>query len=121
MHPDPSGELPLKSDTFGRILLVHEGERMFVRRDLSAAPWLLRGVAWWLARREALALRQLDGMARTPRLLGWNGRQLDRSYLAGDAMYQRPPRGDLAYFRAARRLLQQLHRRGVAHNDLAKE
>ena len=36
-------------------------------------------------------------------------------------MYQRPPRGDLAYFRAARRLLQQLHRRGIAHNDLAKE
>src|SRR3546814_3416037 len=36
-------------------------------------------------------------------------------------MYQRPPHGDLAYFRAARRLLQGLHRRGVAHNDLAKE
>jgi len=36
-------------------------------------------------------------------------------------MYQRPPRGDLAYFRTARRLLQQLHRRGIAHNDLAKE
>ncbi|WP_039956640.1 protein kinase family protein, partial [Xanthomonas graminis] len=52
---------------------------------------------------------------------GWDGTFLDRSYLAGDAMYQRPPRGDLAYFRAARRLLQQVHRRGVAHNDLAKE
>src|SRR3546814_19535541 len=36
-------------------------------------------------------------------------------------MYQRPPHGDIAYFRAARRLLQGLHRRGVAHNDLAKE
>ena len=121
MSDEPAGNLPLKSDTFGRILLIRDADRLFVRRDLSAAPWLLRGVAWWLARREALALRQLDGLARTPRLLHWDGRHLDRSYLAGDAMYQRPPRGDLAYFRRARRLLQQLHRRGVAHNDLAKE
>ncbi|QNH15731.1 serine/threonine protein kinase [Xanthomonas sp. SS] len=115
----------LKSDSFGRILLVREaeghGERVFVRRDLTAAPWWLRLPAWWLARREALALRQLAGMAATPQLRGWDGTFLDRSYLAGDAMYQRPPRGDLAYFRAARRLLQQVHRRGVAHNDLAKE
>ncbi len=121
MSDEPAGNLPLKSDTFGRILLIRDADRLFVRRDLSAAPWLLRGVAWWLARREALALRQLDDLARTPRLLHWDGRHLDRSYLAGDAMYQRPPRGDLAYFRRARRLLQQLHRRGVAHNDLAKE
>src|SRR3546814_2589131 len=56
-----------------------------------------------------------------PQLLGWDGRILDRSYLDGAAMYQRPPHGDLAYFRAARRLLQGLHRRGVAHNYLAKE
>ncbi|KLD79210.1 serine/threonine protein kinase [Xanthomonas hyacinthi] len=115
----------LKSDSFGRILLVREadghGQRVFVRRDLSAAPWWLRLPAWWLARREARALRQLAGMAATPQLRGWDGTFLDRSYLAGDAMYQRPPRGDLAYFRAARRLLQQVHRCGVAHNDLAKE
>ncbi|CTP91953.1 serine/threonine protein kinase [Xanthomonas translucens pv. poae] len=115
----------LKADSFGRILLVREadghGQRVFVRRDLTAAPWWLRLPAWWLARREALALRQLAGMAATPQLRGWDGTFLDRSYLAGDAMYQRPPRGDLAYFRAARRLLQQVHRRGVAHNDLAKE
>ncbi len=56
-----------------------------------------------------------------PQLLAWNGHHLDRSFMAGDAMYQRPPRGDLAWFRSARRLLQQLHRNGVAHNDLAKE
>jgi hypothetical protein len=46
---------------------------------------------------------------------------LDRSYMEGAAMYQRPPTGDVVYFRRARRLLQCLHRRGVAHNDLAKE
>ncbi|MNV49370.1 serine/threonine protein kinase [compost metagenome] len=41
--------------------------------------------------------------------------------MEGAAMYQRPPHGDLAYFRAARRLLQRVHRHGIAHNDLAKE
>ena len=93
----------------------------FVRRDLAHVPLWLRLPAWWLARREALALRQVAGMADVPQLLDWTGRRLDRSYMEGAAMYQRPPRGDLAYFRAARRLLQQLHRRGIAHNDLAKE
>ena len=96
-------------------------EGPFVRRDLAHVPLWLRLPAWWLARREALALRQVAGMADVPQLLDWTGRRLDRSYMEGAAMYQRPPHGDLAYFRAARRLLQQLHRRGIAHNDLAKE
>lgn len=111
----------LKSDSFGRILLVRQGDERFVRRDLTATPWWLRVPAWWLARREARALQQLGDMPATPRLLRWDGRWLDRSFMAGDAMYQRPPHGDVAYFHAARRLLQQLHRRGIAHNDLAKE
>lgn len=117
----PPAAQALKADTFGRILLVREAGRVFVRRDLTASPWWLRVPAWYLARREARALRQLDGMPATPRLLGWDGTYLDRSFLDGEAMYLRPPRGDVAYFHAARRLLQQLHRRGVAHNDLAKE
>ncbi|MDQ3206175.1 MAG: phosphotransferase [Pseudomonadota bacterium] len=111
----------LKADSFGRILLMRGDSGMFVRRDLAYVPMWLRGPAWWLARREARALRQLGGLEATPQLLSWNGRQLDRSYMDGSAMYQRPPHGDLAYFRSARRLLQRLHRRGLAHNDLAKE
>ena len=111
----------LKADSFGRIALMRDDGGVFVRRDLRHVPPWLRLPAWWLARREANALRRIDGMPATPRLLRWDGRVLDRSYMAGDAMYQRPPRGDVAYFRQACRLLQALHRRGVAHNDLAKE
>jgi hypothetical protein len=111
----------LKADSFGRIALMRDERGEFVRRDLSHVPLWLRLPAWWLARREANALRRIDGMPATPRLLRWDGRVLDRSYMAGAAMYQRPPRGDVAYFRKARHLLQVLHRRGVAHNDLAKE
>jgi len=111
----------LKADSFGRIALMDGPQGLFVRRDLSATPWWLRLPAWRLARREALALQAIAGQPATPQLLRWDGVRLDRSYMAGDAMYQRPPRGDVAYFRAARQLLQQIHRRGVAHNDLAKE
>jgi RIO-like serine/threonine protein kinase len=111
----------LKADSFGRIALMRGDDGMFVRRDLRHVPLWLRLPAWWLARREALALRCIAGMVATPQLLRWDGRVLDRSYMAGDAMYQRPPHGDVAYFQNARRLLQMLHRRGVAHNDLAKE
>jgi RIO-like serine/threonine protein kinase len=111
----------LKADGFGRIALVRDARGVFVRRDLAASPWWLRLPAWRLARREARALYKLQGQPATPQLLGWDGRFLDRSYLEGAAMYRRPPRGDVAYFHAARRLLLQVHRRGVAHNDLAKE
>ena len=111
----------LKADSFGRIALMRGDDGLFVRRDLGHVPGWLRLPAWWLARREARALRQVDGMAAVPQLLRWDGRRLDRSYMDGAAMYQRPPHGDLAYFRRARRLLQGLHRRGLAHNDLAKE
>lgn len=113
--------LALKADSFGRIALMRDGDETFVRRDLRHVPLWLRLPAWWLARREALGLRAVAGLDAVPRLLGWDGSRLDRSYMSGAAMYQRPPRGDVAYFHAARRLLQRVHRQGVAHNDLAKE
>lgn len=116
----------LKADSFGRIALMRDASGLFVRRDLAHVPLWLRLPAWYLARREARALQRVDGVLfngrpATPQLLRWDGRRLDRSYMEGAAMYQCPPRGDLEYFRQARRLLQKLHRRGLAHNDLAKE
>lgn len=119
---DPPVEVaPLKADSFGRIALMRDGGGTFVRRDLRHVPLWLRLPAWLLARREARALEAVRGLPAVPQLLRWDGRCLDRSYMAGAAMYQRPPHGDLAYFRRARRQLQALHRRGLAHNDLAKE
>lgn len=111
----------LKADSFGRIALMRGASGLFVRRDLAHVPLWLRLPAWWLARREARGLRRVLGQDAVPQLLAWDGRRLDRSYLDGAAMYQRPPRGDRAYFRLARRRLQALHRCGLAHNDLAKE
>ena len=119
--PDPVEVAALKADSFGRIALMRQGAREFVRRDLAHVPLWLRLPAWWLARREARGLQAVAGLDAVPQLLRWGRRRLDRSYMSGAAMYQRPPRGDRAYFREARRLLQRLHRRGLAHNDLAKE
>src|SRR3546814_20606531 len=94
---------------------------VFGRRDLRHVPWWLRLPAWWLARREARGLRRAEGLDAMPQLLGWDGRILDRSYLDAAEVYQGPPHGDLAFYRAARRLLQGLQRRGVAHHALSME
>ena len=66
--PAPATET-LKSDSFGRILLVREPGREAIRRDWSAAPWWARPLARTLARREARALRRIAGLPATPVLL----------------------------------------------------
>ena len=122
MQQIPAVEIQaLKADSFGRIALMRDAAGLFVRRDLRYVPAWLRLPAWWLARREARALRRIAGTPAMPELLRWDGRVLDRSYLEGAPMYERPPHGDRRYFRDAHRLLRQLHRRGLVHNDLAKE
>jgi predicted Ser/Thr protein kinase len=63
---------------------------------------------------------RLDSLPGTPRLLGSDSRSLHREWIEGRPMQiARPHNPD--YFREARRLVAALHRRGVAHNDLAKE
>jgi RIO-like serine/threonine protein kinase len=55
-----------------------------------------------------------------PRVLAASRDTVRREYLVGAPMQLAQPR-DGAYFKAALQLLRRLHRRGVAHNDLAKE
>jgi RIO-like serine/threonine protein kinase len=89
-------------------------------RDAQRAPWWLRPLARSLVAREARALRALSGVQGVPALLGVDGSRLLRSYLPGEPMQVAGPR-DPGYFRRALRLLRQVHQRGVAHNDLARE
>ena len=110
----------LKLDTFGDIRRVARDGHDTIRRDTRSATFGLRHLARWAARREARALERLDGLEGVPRLLGFDGRVLERSYIAGQPMQEAQPR-DVAYFRAAHALLRELRRRGVVHNDLAKE
>jgi RIO-like serine/threonine protein kinase len=110
----------LKSDALGRIEIVRDGERCWIRRDTRAARFGLRWFAARAAAREARVLRALEGIDGVPQLLAWSGGILDRSYMEGAPMQRAQPR-DPRYYRAAHRLLKQLRARGVAHNDLAKE
>jgi RIO-like serine/threonine protein kinase len=91
-----------------------------VCRDIVLARRWLRPIARRLACREVRALNQLAGLAGVPALLGWDGRRIVRSFLPGEPLHVARP-VDAAYFRKALRLLRQVHARGIAHNDLAKE
>jgi hypothetical protein len=110
----------LKSDLFGTVWRGEAGGRDFVQRDTSGARWWTAWLARSLCRREARALARLDGLPGTPRLLQADRRTLRREWIEGKPMQLARPQ-DPAYFRAARALLARLHRRGIAHNDLAKE
>jgi hypothetical protein len=111
----------LKQDLFGRIVkLENPGATALIMRDLEPArPWL-RWLARHLARRETRALMQLTDIEGVPRIVRAERNLTLRTWIAGRPMQIAKPR-DPAYFRAAMRLLRQLHRRGVVHNDLAKE
>lgn len=114
------GERLLKADELGRVALCRYEGRWAICRDIGAARWWARGFARRAAAREARALERLAGLEGVPCLLAWDGRRLWRSYIAGRPMQEAAPR-DPAYYREALRLLAQLHRRDVVHNDLAKE
>lgn len=115
----------LKKDPLGAVCIVQRPHaaapfELCVRRDIAAArPWL-RPLARRLARREAKALEAAAGLRGVPPLLGADGRSLLRGYVYGRPMHEaRPATAD--YFKSGLRLLVALHRRGIAHNDLAKE
>ena len=111
-------EIVLKRDTFGTIRF-DIGNRRIVRTMADAAPFA-RGIARRLARREAAALRQLDGKLSCPALIETTDEQLTRSFLPGQPLYcAQFDSGE--FFRDALRQLRVMHACGVAHNDLAKE
>lgn len=110
----------LKKDLFGEIRLYGRGRNAVVQRDVRPAAPLIRWLARRLMRREARALAVLEGLPGIPSLERAERDEMTRSYLPGRPLHQARPT-EAAYFRASSRLLRQLHRRGIVHNDLAKE
>ena len=90
-----------------------------VERDTRTARWGLRTVARRLAAREARVLAVLSRIPDVPKLAGWDGRCLRRSWLDGIPLQAAKPL-DRAYFREALRLVRRMHAFGIAHNDLAQ-
>ena len=112
-----------KRDLFGtlRRRAVAQGSATVecAERDTTTAA---RGLGWLarrLAAREARALVALRDLPRVPRLVGWNGRELQRSWLPGSPLHRAEPPAR-AYFRDALTLVRRMHAAGVVHNDLAK-
>ena len=110
----------LKKDIFGRTDLFQSGDDLIVRRDARAASSSIKWIARRLLAREARALAVLDGTPGIPLLLRVDRETLDRSYIEGLPMQEGRP-SDPRYFRTAARLLRQIHRQNIVHNDLAKE
>jgi RIO-like serine/threonine protein kinase len=110
----------LKKDLFGEVRLESDGSGRRIVRDSGSAALPLRWLAHGLMRREARALVALEGLEGVPGLIRLERHRLEREYLDGEPMHRARPH-DPDFFRRARRLLWQLHARGVVHNDLAKE
>lgn len=110
----------LKSDELGHVLLADYRGQRAICRDIGPARWWARPFARRAAAREARVLARLAGLPGVPELLFWDGRRLWRSYIEAAPMQEAMPRGR-DYYRDAMRLLAQLHRHDVVHNDLAKE
>ena len=110
---------PLKTDVFGTVSRIGD---TVVRDARAARPWA-RWLALRLMRREHRALTRLalkQGTEGIPRVLHLAPGVLTRSWIEGAPMQIAKPR-DAAYFRAASKLIRQLHAANVIHNDLAKE
>lgn len=100
-------------------MLESGGERRILRSAVRARYWA-RWLAQIMLRRESRALLALHDIHGVPQLLSAGKNELSRTYIPGVAMQTGRP-SDPTYFVEAARLLRRMHRRGVAHNDLAKE
>lgn len=123
--PRFEGTRLLKRDLFGSVergvwTPLNAAPIDAVRRDTSAARWWTRSIARRLLRRERRALEALRGLSGTPSLLHATQQELVRTWISGSPLQLAGP-PSLAWHADARRLISRVHRRGIVHNDLAKE
>ncbi|MEO0773570.1 MAG: phosphotransferase, partial [Pseudomonadota bacterium] len=90
-----------------------------VLRRLDRVPGYAKPLAWWLARREIQGLKAVQGIEGCPVLVRVDKTGLLRSWTQGTPLQLAKP-ADAAWYRDARRLLRQMRRAGVTHNDIAK-
>lgn len=98
-----------------------DGEVEAVLRRIDEVPWWSFLLARHLFMREREALAAAGALGVAPRLCFAGRRVLVRGWIEGVALHLAKPYGDSAYFRSAKTVLRKLHRRGICHNDLAKE
>ncbi len=111
-----------KRDIFSETIsghLVGSPDEKLVLRKLDNVPWYARPISGYLARKESRALRAVEGIEGTPRLLRADRVGLLRSWSMGMPLQlAKPTHGE--WYRDAKRLLREMRRAGVTHNDIAK-
>ena len=90
-----------------------------VLRKLDGVPLYARPIAWFLARKEIKGLRAVQGIDGTPVLVRVDKTGLLRSWTQGTPLQLAKPT-DANWYRDAKRLLREMRRAGVTHNDIAK-
>ncbi|MEM6578912.1 MAG: serine/threonine protein kinase [Pseudomonadota bacterium] len=123
--PDQARFVPAtlqKRDIFSETISGHlEGNPDFpvVLRSLKNVPFYARPLASWLARRERRALAAVSGIEGCPALIHADRDGLLREWTVGTPLQLAQPK-EAAFYEDARRLLRQMRRAGVTHNDIAK-
>jgi len=115
-------ETVLKRDVFSETISGHLAEDptcKVVLRKLDQVPWWAKPLAWFLARKEIRGLRAVSGIEGVPELLRVDKVGLLRSWSHGTPLQLARP-SEAKWFRDAKRLLREMRRRGVTHNDIAK-
>ncbi len=90
-----------------------------VLRKLDGVPFYARPIAWFLARKEIKGLRAVQGIEGTPVLVRVDKTGLLRSWTQGTPLQLAKPT-NASWYKDAKRLLRQMRRAGVTHNDIAK-
>lgn len=111
-----------KRDIFSETVSGHlEGVADFpvVLRKLDGVPVYARPLAWALARKEIRGLRAVQGIEGCPALVRVDHTGLLRSWTQGTPLQLAKPT-HAEWYSDAKRLLRQMRRAGVTHNDIAK-
>lgn len=105
----------------GRVYLYEAGgERLIVK--VATGPAWLRALRQVGLRREHRVYQQLIGFSGSPRCLGLlRNRYLVLEYIEGVSLRTAPPVDREGYYATLLELIQELHRRGVAHADLKRK
>jgi predicted Ser/Thr protein kinase len=115
----------LKRDVFSTIergrFGTADGDVDAIVRRLDRVPRWSYLLARHLFGRELRALAIAGEAGIGPRLLFAGDGVLVRQFISGAALHIARPVGNRTYFEEARKILHELHRLGVTHNDLAKE
>lgn len=111
-----------KRDEFSETVSGHlDGARetKLVLRKLDGVPFWAKPIANFLARKEVRSLQIVTGITGTPALIRVDHEGILRSWSEGIPLNLAKP-NTAAFYKDAKRILRDMRRRNITHNDLAK-